>query len=209
LGLPVETPLIAYNGAMLRTVNGVMLFHEPLPPPPAAEIVHFCAEHVYHLNYYLDDEWYIREETHWSRVYQKRTGSVPNVTHDLTQFDGASPTKLLLIDTLAVTNRLQDQFRQHFGDRLYITKTEDEYLEFMHTGVNKGVALARAAARLGVAQSDCVAFGDSFNDREMLKWAGVGVAVGNARPELKAVADRIGLSADEDGVAEMLKELFP
>jgi hydroxymethylpyrimidine pyrophosphatase-like HAD family hydrolase len=71
------------------------------------------------------------------------------------------------------------------------------------------VALARAAARLGVAQSDCVAFGDSFNDREMLEWAGVGVAVGNARPELKAVADRIGLSADDDGVAEMLKELFP
>lgn len=209
IGLPPEAPLIAYNGAMLRTVGGAMLAHRPLPPEAASRIVHWSAAHGYHLNYYLDDEWYIREETHWSRLYQARTGSVPHIVHDLTRFDGQAPTKILLIDTPAITDALWAQCAEEFGESLYITKTEDEYLEFMHTGVSKGVALERAASLLGVAREDCVAFGDSYNDIPMLKWAGCGVVMGNAKPDIQALADRVAPAADEEGVAVVLADLFP
>ena len=209
LNLPQGTPLIAYNGALVQTLAGETLFHQPLPPDAATVIVHFCAEHGYHLNYYLNDEWYICEETNWSHLYQQRTGSVPHITHDLTLLDGQSPTKLLIIDTPVETDRLTMYFRDRFGDTLYITKTEDEYLEFMDAGVSKGAALARIALSLGIGREYCVAFGDSYNDIPMLEWAGLGVAMGNARPSVQAVADRIALSADDDGVAVMLDQLFP
>lgn len=208
IGLPSESPIIAYNGAMARTLAGDTLFHQPLPPDPAAQIVAFCAAQGYHLNYYLHDELYVREETPWAQMYQRRTGTVPHVVHDLAKFRGEQPTKLLLIDTDAVTDRLWAQFAARFGDSLYVTKTEDEYLEFMAPGVNKGAALADVAARLGVRAEQCVAFGDSYNDLTMLAWVGLGVAMGNARPEVQAAAGRLAPMADEDGVATVLRELF-
>ncbi len=208
LHIPAPTPIISYNGALTRTLGGETLSHSPVPAEAAQSIVHFCAAHGYHLNYYLDDVLYVREMTHWAQVYQERTGSVPHVVHDLTRFDGRRPTKILLIDTPEVTDALLAQFRAKFGDALYITKTEDEYLEFMDRGVSKGVALAHVAAALNVPQGECVAFGDSYNDIPMLRWAGLGVVMGSGRAEARAVAGALAPPADDDGVGVMLDRLF-
>jgi len=205
LSLPCDAPIIAYNGAMIRTHGGLMMFHQPLPAEAATYIVHFCDDHGYHLNYYLDDVLSVKDDTKWGRIYQSRTGTVPHITGDLKLFDGKTPTKLLLIDTKETTDRLLLEFQAKFGTSLYITKTEDEYLEFMHLGVSKGAALARVAAHLGLTSADCAAFGDSYNDISMLEWAGIGVAMGNARPELKAVASIIAPDSNDDGVAAVLR----
>ena len=85
--------------------------------------MHFCAAHGYHLNYYLNDKLYIREEDKQSRVYQLRTGSIPIVMHDLTCFDGERPTKLLLIDTPEVTDHLREQVSERV--RRYALYHED------------------------------------------------------------------------------------
>ena len=209
LYLPADTPIIAYNGAMVRTLGGDLWLHQPLPADAAAQIVAYCAAHGYHLNYYLNDTLYVRDHTKWVDIYRQRTGTVAQVVGDLGCFDGRQPTKLILVDTLETTNRLLRHFKAEFGDTLYITKTEDEYLEFMDPNVSKGRALAEVAGRLGLAAGECAAFGDSFNDIPMLEWAGFGVAMGNARPELKAVADLIAPPADDDGVGAVLAELFP
>ncbi len=208
LTLPPDAPIIAYNGAMIRTHGGETWFHQPLPAEAAQTIVHFCIAHGYHLNLYIHDTLYVQNDTHWGQLYQQRTGTVPHVT-DLTQFDGQQPTKLLLIDTLEITNRLLVHFQAEFGHSLYITKTEDEFLEFMDPHINKGRALAEIAKHLGVTAAQCLAFGDSYNDIPMIEWAGMGVAMENARPELKAVAQRIAPTADADGVGVVLAQLFP
>jgi len=208
LDLPPDSPIIAYNGAMIRTHGGETWFHQPLPADAAQAIVHFCIAHGFHLNLYIHDTLYVQNDTHWGRLYQQRTGTVPHVT-DLMRFDGLLPTKLLLIDTLETTNRLLVHFQAEFGRSLYITKTEDEFLEFMDPDINKGAALTEIARHLGVTAAQCVAFGDSYNDLSMVEWAGMGVAMENARPELKAVAQRIAPPADADGVAVVLDQLFP
>ena len=108
-----------------------------------------------------------------------------------------------------MTDELLAHFQAQFGDSLYITKTEDEYLEFMDRGVSKGVALAQVAASRGIPQAACVAIGDSYNDLSMVQWAGLGVAMSSGRDKLKAAADRLAPPADDDGVATILAELFP
>ena len=75
----------------------------------------------------------------------------------------------------------------------------------MASGVSKASALARICDRHGFDAQDVVAFGDMPNDIEMLDWAGHGVAMANAHPDAKAVANEIALSNNEDGVARVLE----
>lgn len=74
-------------------------------------------------------------------------------------------------------------------------------------GADKGTALMTVAAHLGIDREDTVAFGDGGNDKSILQAAGTGVAMGNAPDDVKAVADYVTASVDEDGIARTLEQL--
>ena len=84
----------------------------------------------------------------------------------------------------------------------------DGLLEVSAAGVNKGSALARACAARGIDATEVIAFGDMPNDLAMLGWAGRSVAVANAHPEVRAAADTLAPSNDDDGVAAVLELLL-
>jgi hydroxymethylpyrimidine pyrophosphatase-like HAD family hydrolase len=81
-------------------------------------------------------------------------------------------------------------------------------VEITPPGVHKGSGVAHLGERLGVDRADVVAFGDGLNDHEMLTWAGHGVAMGNADPSTKAIADEVTASNDDDGVALVVERLL-
>ncbi|MBC9718594.1 HAD family hydrolase [Streptomyces sp. TRM66268-LWL] len=81
-------------------------------------------------------------------------------------------------------------------------------VELQPMGVTKATGLALAAERMGIAPQAAIAFGDMPNDIPMFRWAGYGVAMANAHEELKAVADEITFSNEEDGIAAVLERLF-
>jgi Cof subfamily protein (haloacid dehalogenase superfamily) len=86
--------------------------------------------------------------------------------------------------------------------------SHDGLLEISAADVSKASALAALAAEQGAAAEDVVAFGDMPNDLPMLLWAGLGVAVANAHPEVLAAADEVTASNDDDGVAQVLARWF-
>ena len=124
----------------------------------------------------------------------------------------APVVKLLIRDADGTDgDRLRDTVADVVGDRLELTRSvagRIPLVEASAPGVHKGTALAALAGSLGIAPADVVAFGDMPNDTAMLAWAGTGVAMGNADPLLRAVADRVTATNDEDGVAVVLEELF-
>ena len=81
-------------------------------------------------------------------------------------------------------------------------------LEIIQPGVNKGTGLARLAAHYGIEREEVMAFGDHWNDAEMLEWAGESFAMENAIPEIRARAKHIAPSNAEDGVARTIEELL-
>jgi HAD superfamily hydrolase (TIGR01484 family) len=83
------------------------------------------------------------------------------------------------------------------------------WLDLAPEGVSKASALASVARRLEVDRTDVLAIGDGRNDVEMLSWAGRGVAMGQAPPDVKAVADAVTGTLDEDGVVAELAKWFP
>jgi Cof subfamily protein (haloacid dehalogenase superfamily) len=91
---------------------------------------------------------------------------------------------------------------------LYVTFFAEDNIELMSAGINKGEALKAAAAKLSIPMTEVMAIGDSDNDREMIREAGIGVAMGNALDTVKAEADRITGFCDEDGAAEAIESVI-
>lgn len=89
-----------------------------------------------------------------------------------------------------------------------VTSSYPTNIEVMEAGVSKGSALAWLCGHLGLACADAVAFGDNYNDVEMLRTAGMGVAMANAEEDVRACADRVCASNAEDGVAATIMELL-
>jgi Cof subfamily protein (haloacid dehalogenase superfamily) len=95
------------------------------------------------------------------------------------------------------------------GERALVThSTSETFLELSHPDVHKAATVERLLLEAGVAPAEVVAFGDMPNDRELIEWAGLGVAVANAHPKLKAVADEVTASNDDDGVAQVIERIL-
>ncbi|MHB9023606.1 MAG: Cof-type HAD-IIB family hydrolase [Armatimonadota bacterium] len=207
--LDLHTPMITYNGAFIKHPDtGEVLLHERLAAETAMEIVDFCAAENLNLNFYLNDTLYIAKTNPWAELYAARTGAKLHPVGDLRVFAGERPTKVLIVDDPARIARLHDELAPRYADRAYVTISNVEYLEFMPPGVDKGKALAVLAEHMGIPREKTIAFGDAGNDIPVIRWAGLGVAMENAKEEAKAVADRIAPRYDEDGVAVVLEELF-
>jgi Cof subfamily protein (haloacid dehalogenase superfamily) len=208
LGIPADTPVISYNGALVKTVAGKTIYERSVPIELAQDLIDYTAENHWHLNFYYNDELYMRERDQWAELYLQRFKTAPHFIHDFSPLKKLCPTKLVIIDTIEKTNALQIPMRQRYAGSLYITKTDEEYLEFMNPLATKGCALESVAEYLEIPRDQVVSFGDSFNDIPMLEWAGWSVAMGNAKDEVKAHACQIAPSVDEDGVGQLLEDAF-
>ncbi|MFI5843320.1 HAD family hydrolase [Catenuloplanes sp. NPDC051500] len=105
-------------------------------------------------------------------------------------------------------DRLHEVASRLAGHLVTTTKAGPGEIEILPLGLSKATGLAQVAGLLGVSAAETIAFGDMPNDAPMLAWAGHGVAMGNAHPELKAIADEVAPGNDDDGVAVVLDQIF-
>lgn len=160
-----------------------------------------------HWLFYLKDRVITPELKDWSHEYA-RISSVRIEEADLSILLSQEPEgveKILLMGEESALDQLAPVLRQCYGEKVHITKSKPCFLEITDSSVNKGVALAALAEHFGIDRSEVMAIGDSFNDLEMINYAGLGVAMGNARPEIKEQADIVTATNEEDGVAEAIE----
>ena len=108
--------------------------------------------------------------------------------------------KFMFIGDEADVDRWREALPQAIRDKYYIVKSTPQHLEFMHKDATKGNGLLALAELLGIDRSETMALGDQQNDLTMIEAAGLGVAMGNAVPEVKAIADVETTTQNEDGV---------
>lgn len=106
----------------------------------------------------------------------------------------------------AVQQAIADAVTAVVGDEVLVTFSSNRYVEFNPKGVDKGVTGLELADILGIARDDTAAIGDNLNDAAQIKAAGVGVAVANAKPEIKALADVVLTTTNnEAAVADFIQ----
>ena len=146
---------------------------------------------------------------HFEMLEARTKATYPVIGDPRLHFVGESPFKILWIAQEETIAELEPLWRIRLGAHCYITITDPEYLEFSHPDVNKATALEVVAQRLGLLRDEIVFFGDGDNDAELLRWAGLGVAMPHSRPLALAAADRIGSeAAPENAVAAAIEALL-
>ena len=203
----LNEPVICYQGAVVADADGKWLRHEPIPLELAREAIAVVETEGYGLNVYVDDELYVSRVTEEARNYAGFQGLEIHEIGNLLGWLAEPPTKLVCVGDPSGLDDVEIRMKEQFGERMYISKSLPYFLEFAAAGVTKGAGLDFLAEHMGFTSERTIAFGDGENDVELVEWAGYGIAVENAHPRVKAVADWICPSAEEQGVAQVLEAL--
>ena len=117
--------------------------------------------------------------------------------------------KVMCMGEAEQIDKISDQLFHSFGKQLHLYRSKPTYLEVANKEVSKLTAIKLLLERhFHFSLKESVAFGDNYNDYEMLKAVGMGVAVGNAKPEILKIAREITHHGKEDGVAKSIQKLF-
>lgn len=205
--LALDVPLITYNGALVRYgLSGETLLHRPVDEATAGELLALFRARGWYIQVYLDDVLYVRERDENARMYETVAGITSVAVGDRLWTMGGAPTKLLAMADPERMPAIDAAVRAACGGRVYTARSKPHYLEITHPDANKGAALAFLAGRLGISREEVMAVGDSVNDLDMIRYAGLGVAMGNASPEVREAADAVTAANDADGVAAAIEE---
>lgn len=147
-------------------------------------------------------------DEHYLRMVQDFRRPVPELKAHLAATAAEGDVQKIMLFTRRdgpsdAAARVAEAVRARFP-ALAVTSSTWNNLEINAATAHKGLALRRLAAHLGLSSANCIAFGDGRNDLTMIEEAGVGVAMANAHPDVRAAADAVTRSNDEDGVAAAL-----
>jgi len=205
--LELKLPLITYNGALIRTSGGEELFAQPLEAEVAGDVLSLFRENGWYVQTYINDILYVKEYTDESGYYERLTKikASPLGEEVFQRKDGLLKILALSHEEAQMSN-IRETVRGQFGQRLYVANSKSCYLEITHPAVNKGRALALLAQHLGIRPEQIMAVGDGTNDIDMLRYAGLGVAMGNAKPDVQAAANVVTATNREDGLAQAIEK---
>ncbi len=206
-------PLIAYNGGLILDNNKVLHSTE-IDTSSIKAIATFCKNTTLHLSLYHNDEWYVPALDYWAKREQNNTKVNPQVQAiaktiaKWKEEDKGAHKIMCMGDTKEIDNLvvfLEKEFPEIIGYRSKAT-----YLEISHASISKKTAIEflLKANYPNLNLKNILAFGDNYNDIEMLKAVGLGIAVQNAKEEVLAIANQTTSSNIEDGVAQFLETYF-
>ena len=205
----IREPVVCYQGAaVVDPETREFLLHEPLDLDVAREAIAALQSQGLSPNVYVDDRLYVAEETEYSRAYSGFQRLAVTEVGDLLGWLERGPTKLVAVADPERLAEVRVDLEQVFGARLFITTSLPHLLELGHPGASKGSGIAFVAKLLRIDLAHVVAFGDGENDVELLAEAGLGIAIEDAHPRLRAIADRMCPGPRDEGVAGVIEAVL-
>ncbi len=221
--------LLSFNGArVVDCVSGEVIYQKMLPPEIPGQIYEFAKEkEAGIISYYLRGNksefekkgGYLEKrgidpqgdyvisgfEPDEYVLLEARINSMDVITiYDFTDFISYPVNKCLITAPGMLAAGYEKELQARYGDSLSIYRSEEFFLEVMPRAVSKAETLDSMLELIGVKRENTICCGDGFNDISMIRYAGVGVAMANAREEVRREADFVTGSNDEDGLVTVI-----
>ncbi|MBF6592043.1 MAG: HAD family hydrolase [Ktedonobacterales bacterium] len=209
--LGLAGPQITLNGAAtIESASGEPLRFCPLTPEDRRAVILAVreADPSILISHFSLDAIYLDQQHPLLGIFAAYGEGPPIIVPDLLAPDLPPAGKILLSGAPAQLAALRAAVAPHLGERVTITTTTPDFLEFFDPAAGKGRALAALRTRLGIARSAVIAIGDGENDLPLLREAGLAVAMANGAAVTRATAHHIAPSHDEEGVAIFLEALL-
>lgn len=213
--LKIDAPVIACNGAVIRDINHAQtIFADPISMENCRRILAVCKE-------YKVDCYMYSEDTIYARRLEKLVGSFYDSSKTAKEEDKIKIEMMKSMEDVldkgkaiykfvifSEDGRLVEKTKKKLKETLdlEICKSSADFLDVMNKGVCKGFGIKKLAESLGIEREAIIAAGDNENDISMIRFAGLGIAMGNGVEEIKAAADFITDTNDNDGLAKALRK---
>jgi Cof subfamily protein (haloacid dehalogenase superfamily) len=206
-------PLISYNGGYVLSAKGEVLENVSIPVDLVSKILRLTHKTDIHVSLYQGENWYEEKDDYWSQR------EVRNTKVEYTRMAGQDVVELWSKDKsgahkvmcMGESNEISWLFGElHFEHALdlHLYRSSDTYLEIAPKAISKATGLRKILENAhDFGMESVIAFGDNYNDIDLIQSVGWGVAVENARMEVKAVANEITHHNKEDGVAATLEKI--
>lgn len=208
---PQKSPIICYSGALILDKDRTVMKSSTIRKEIALSIKKRAAEHYPQVDCsaYSEDQWIVDSLGNpWVRYEAELTRLHPlEGALDVCLQGGAPVHKIMCMGDPAPIDGLYRELSAQYP-ALNVCKSKDTYLEIMAKEAAKAAAIRTVCEASGIALEEAVAFGDHFNDSDMLSAAGLGIAMGNAPEAVRNAADTVTAGNDEEGVYRSLRHLI-
>ncbi len=206
---------IFFDGALVSDPSrNDEIYCQPIESGLVKQAVEFARANDICLELYSEEQFFAEKENWSDEVHYKYFGVAPTIT----DFDGIWSRERIIKAEMVVREHEEriksNLFQTEFNGRLRFSIARSpafpkiDFINIINAGVSKGVALKAMASFLGISMKEVIAIGDGLNDIPLLETAGLAVAMGNAFPEVKRVADYITLDVNNSGVAAVVERFL-
>jgi Cof subfamily protein (haloacid dehalogenase superfamily) len=209
-----NAPLIAYNGGLVLDGNKVLTSTE-VGYSEIEKIVGLSFGTEIHISIYHNDEWFVPAMDYWADREANNTKVQPQVRNLKDTLDIYGKTykgahKVMCMGPAEQIAVLYNNLIDQLNDDLHVYRSKDTYLEIASKRISKKSAIQTLLDQSynTLRWEEVIAFGDNYNDIEMLEAVGMGVAVGNAKQEVLSIANHVTDTNKEDGVAKAMQQLM-
>lgn len=210
--LGLDTPMVNFNGALIHHPQNRNwdALHTPMPIRTAHKIIEACYDLRVNniLAEVLDDVYIDSFDSKLIGFFDEIEDEAPYVIGNLKQKLEEDPTSILVYPEEEQVQQLRSHLDDYHAEVIEHRKWGAPWnvIEIIKKGMNKAVGLQKIAHYFDIPKDQIIAFGDEDNDLEMIDYAGVGVAMGNAIDELKSLAKHVTATNEEDGIGAFLEE---
>lgn len=202
--------VVSFNGAVVESTNGEVIFKKGLDYQEYIDLEAIARKLNLHFHAVSLDRLYTanRNIGHYT-IYNSRVVKLEVAYRTPEEMKKIPIIKCMYIDEPKyLDSKLTSPLFDSMKNRVVFSKTEPFYYEATAAGVDKGSGLKTLCDYLGIKQENVMALGDQANDMPMLKYAGFGVAMGNAVEVTKKIADKVTTDCDHDGVAKAINQIL-
>ena len=206
--LDINIPLILYNGSRVRmSKDSSLLLNHTIAPNVAKAVYDIINNNNGTCCFWKNDQCYFNKDNEYTEYYRKLTTINPHIIQVVQDdlFDDIN--KFIWFGSVEFLDIVQKQILQGVEGINYF-KSHTNLLEIVPVDVSKGNVLKYLSESLGIPKEEVIAIGDDENDISMIKFAGLGVAMGNAKNSVKKVADYITLTNEENGVGKVINKFI-
>ncbi|MGN1400007.1 MAG: Cof-type HAD-IIB family hydrolase [Bacillus sp. (in: firmicutes)] len=201
--------ILAFNGGRIidcRTKEDV--FTSTIQPDSVRRLYELSRREEVWIHTYIGDEIITEDQNPYTTIESDITKLPIRYVDSFKESIDRPVVKVLMLGDGEKMKETEARLQKELQDEFSVMTSKPFFLEITEKGVTKGTSLNKLIQQCGIKREEVIAIGDSYNDQSMIEFAGLGVAMGNANDDIKAIADHVTDTNMNDGVAKVVEQFI-